>query len=322
MSSMPLATIVLLAFASSPHSLARPNASAELGALAKIQGTVYYDIDEDGVFNPSVAGEVPLVGWKVQIESSGGSVATLFTDSEGKYELTTPPDPITFLITSVAPPPGFVGVAGGQWLPTSPTQASLTTTVPVVQIDFGNLFLISSPQFARGKSYWANEGREALFPCDPTWRRAINNVCLRENFTTPVPAQQATTIFTVSLTAPFSQVFAELGTFLNQPSNNVLAHILSKEFCAAKLNTECGPLEGLTVYINRTGNGVLVPLSVMIANTRAVLCDPRSANTGPGGNLAWMLVIEQCLMEWSQMGTSGTSIFTPSPDPVEYTSPY
>jgi hypothetical protein len=52
------------------------------------------------------------------------------------------------------------------------------------------------------------------------------------------------------------------------------------------------------------------------------LCDPRSANTGPEGNAAWNIVVQGCLMEWSQMGSSGTTIYTPSPKPADIISPY
>jgi hypothetical protein len=37
-------------------------------SLTTIHGTLHYDIDEDGAFAPQVPGEVPLPGWKVEIQ--------------------------------------------------------------------------------------------------------------------------------------------------------------------------------------------------------------------------------------------------------------
>jgi len=321
-SQLFLAALPLLTLATSAHSFTPPATSASPSQSSPVvfEGTVFYDLDEDGVFNPPA--EVPLVGWRVEIRTGGGLVATLFTDATGQY-MYTAPGPGTYQIDSVAPPPGFIGTQGGRWLPTTPIQVTVAANMPLVQVDFGNLYMINTPQFARSKEWWAFQGREALYPCDPVWRRAINNVCARQNFGVANPAMQASTQFTVSLTEPFSVVYEQLRIYLTQPHKGVLAYILSAEFVAAKLNTECGPLEGLTVYIERQENGMLVPLNQMIANTRALLCNPRSANTGPDSDdLEWKLVIEQCLMEWAQMGSSGTSIYTPSPDPVGYPTPY
>ena len=282
-----------------------------------ICGTVFYDVDGNGTYDPSVQGEVPLPDWRIQIEANG-ITATVFTDSEGRYAFKTFLDPTRLEVLSLAPqafpdgPPGFVGVEGGKWLPTTPTQVNVVTTVPKVTVDFGNLRMVSSPELARSVNYWATQGREALFRCEPTWRRALNNVCLRQNFSNPNPSQQASTIFTVSMGTPFSSAFAEYRNYLEQPPNGILAYLLARQFSAAKLNTECGPLEGLTVYIDRLGNEVLVPLPLMIQQTRAILCDPRSANTGPGGNAEWNMVIENCLKEWEGMNTEGTEIYIPS----------
>jgi len=306
-----------------------------------IRGTVYYDIDENGLYDPSVRGEVPLPGWKVQIDS-GGVVSTTFTDMDGKYSFLRDLDSTPHVLTSIAPPavpggpPGFVGVAGGVWLATdascqpaavctqtSTTQVTVVASVPDIVVDFGNVTLISTPEFARSKGYWHNQGQAELAACDPTWREVINDLCLRQNFTNPNPAEQEMTIFKVSEGTPFSTAFTELSDFLvGNPASGIYAFILSTHFCAANLNVSCGPLQGVTTYIDRLENGVLISLPEMITNTKALLCDPRSANTGPGGNAAWNLVVQGCLMEWSQMGSSGTTIYTPSSTPGDIISPY
>ena len=305
-----------------------------------IRGTIFYDIDEDGVYDPSVPGEVPLPGWKVEIDS-GGVIEATYVDMDGKYAFLRDMN-TTHVISSIAPPavlggpPGYVGVPEGRWLPTgvdcwpvtvctpaSSIQVSVVTSVPEIVVDFGKLYMITTPEFARSKGYWHNQGQAELAACEPQWREVINGLCLRENFTNPNPAQQATTIFTVSTGTSFNTAFTELSDYLvGNQAYGILAFILSTHFCAANLNVTCGPMQGVTVYIDRNNNGVLVPLTEMIESTRALLCDPRSANTGPGGNAAWNLVVQGCLMEWEQMGSSGESISTPSPDPGLFFSGY
>src|SRR5881398_2814175 len=55
----------------------------------EVVGTVFYDLDHDGIFGPD---EVPLVGWTVQ--AFGPTNASAVTDSNGAYTISglTPGD--------------------------------------------------------------------------------------------------------------------------------------------------------------------------------------------------------------------------------------
>ena len=287
-------------------------------APSTIHGTLFYDLDEDGAFDPLVPGEVPLPGWKVQIQSKGNTFVT-FTDAEGRYEFLREQDGAAHVLTSIAPPPGFVGTVGGRWLATSPNPVEVIANVPDIQVDFGNLAFVNTPELARSKGYWHNQGMAELAACDPLWRELVNELCLRTNFSNP--NGQAGTLFTVSTSAPFATAFSQLSAYLVAPAKGVLANILSVQFAAANLNHACGALQA-TTYVDRLGDDVLVSLDSMIEATRALLCDPKSANTGPHGDPQWRAVIMGCLMEWSTLNSNGASIYTPNEVPSEYVSPY
>jgi hypothetical protein len=286
--------------------------------LTIIHGTLFYDIDEDGAFAPQVPGEVPLAGWKVQIQSMGNTFVT-FTDAEGRYEFHRDQNGAAHLLTSIAPPPGFVGAVGGRWLATSPNPVEVIANVPDIQVDFGNLAFVNTPELARSKGYWSNQGMAELAACDPLWRELVNDLCLRTNVSNP--NGQAGTFFSVSTSAPFATAFSQLAGYLVAPAKGVLANILSVQFAAANLNHACGALQ-MTTYVDRLGDDVLVSLDSMIEATRALLCDPKSANTGPHGDPEWRAVIMGCLMEWATLNSNGASIFTPNEVPSEYVSPY
>ena len=284
-----------------------------------ICGKVFYDIDEDGVFNPAVTGEVPIEGWKVQLEANG-IVSEVFTDAQGDYEFVRNRDSTRYLLRSAAPSPGFIGEVGGRWLATSPAEVSVLANEPKIRVDFGKLFFVNTPEFARSKGYWHYQGEQELLACDPTWRTVINDLCLRTNFSNP--NGQAGTLFTVSTGTPFEDAFGELSGYLvSTPSNGVLAYILSVQFCAAHLNRTCGPLQ-VTTYIDRFGDDILVRFEDMAADTRAILCDPRSADTGPKGDPAWRDVIRGCLDEWSGMNSNGGNVYTRSANPPDFPTPY
>jgi hypothetical protein len=51
----------------------------------------------------------------------------------------------------------------------------------------------------------------------------------------------------------------------------------------------------------------------MIDHTHEMLCDPRSANTGPGGDPEWRAHLLMCTDEWNGMNTTGGNLYTRSP---------
>jgi hypothetical protein len=103
------------------------------------------------------------------------------------------------------------------------------------------------------------------------------------------------------------------------PDNGVLIFTLSTQFTAAMLNHNFGPLKGLPTYIDQMGNNVLVSLESMIEHTSGMLCDPRSANTGPGGDEEWRTHLRGCMNEWGGMNTDGTNLYTRSKIPLGIT---
>jgi hypothetical protein len=283
-----------------------------------IRGAVFYDLDEDGLFDP-LGSDMPLSGWRVEITGEGVTDYT-FTDQDGLFEFLRPATGEVHRVESIAPEPGFVGTLGGRWLPTTPIEVHVTASGSVVEVGFGNLFLINTPEFARSKGYWHNQGQAELAACDPLWRETINSLCLRTNFTNATGEEG--TLFTVSMTDPFATVFQQLSSYLTAPAYGVLANILSVQFAAANLNRSCGPLAGVTTYVDRLGDGVLVSLEALVVETQALLCNPRSANTGPGGDEEWRQMIMMCLNEWSDLSSDGDSIYTKRPASPFYLSPY
>ena len=55
--------------------------------------------------------------------------------------------------------------------------------------------------------------------------------------------------------------------------------------------------------------------------TLALLMNPRSANTGPMGDLEWREIVAQCLNEWQEMNNGGNT-YTPKSEPIEVEPPY
>lgn len=282
-----------------------------------ITGTVFYDLDEDGVLD---AGEAPLAGWKVEL-SGNGQVDETFADVDGTYEFLRDQDFTTqYVLTSIPPPPGPIGTVGGRWLATSPTPVTFVANQPLITVDFGNLEFESSPQLARSKGFWQNQGESLLAACDPLWRDVLNGLCLRTNFSNP--DGEDGTLFTVSTGTSFAQAYSELQNYLvGDPALGVLAFILSTQYGAANLNKSCGPLQ-VTTYHDRFKDDVLVSFEDMAADTLALLCDPRSANTGPNGDPYWRSVVMMCLMEWDDMNSGGDSIFSPRLTSGGFSSPY
>jgi hypothetical protein len=284
-----------------------------------IGGTVYYDFNRDGVYQLGAPGEIPLSGWKVEINSDG-VVTQTFTDVDGHYEFLRDQNGSPHVLASIAPPPGFIPVVGGRWLATTPALVNVVANLPSIPVDFGNLFFENRTDFARSKGYWQNQGEAELEACDPDWRIALNELCLRNNHTSP-PDTVEETFFIVPMNVSFDEAFAQLGEFLvGDSASGVLIYILATQFTAAILNVSCGPLHDLPTFIDQENDNVLVDLNDMIEHTHGMMCDPRSANTGPGGDEEWRAHIMMCLDEWNGMNTTGTNTYTrtSTPPPVQY----
>lgn len=283
-----------------------------------IEGTVYFDFDEDGVYDPGGSVDVPIPGWRVEIDGVG----VTFSDQDGHYAFIRD-EGTQHVLDSMAPAPGYVGAVDGRWAPTSPISVQVVAAAPVTTVDFGLLYLINTPQFATSQQFWQSTGEQLLIASGQKWRRVINSLCLRDNFTVPFPPPDPDpTIYEVPELGPFDDAYDAFVRFLEAPSDHVLANKLSQEYAAANLNTSVGPLADKVVYIDRFGDSVLVPFEVMAADTLMLLCDPLSCNTGPTGDPAWVEKIKGCLSEWVGMNSSGKNVYTRDSAFPAFVSPY
>jgi hypothetical protein len=281
-----------------------------------IAGQVYWDFDEDGVFEPSDPNEVPLAGWKVRLTSNGVPSET-YTDANGFYEFHPAPGS-TNRVQSIAPEPGFIPNPGGRWLATNPAVVLVPNPPPagpnVAIVDFGNLYFENNPGTARSIGYWHNQGRAVLEACDPEWRLALNRFCLRTNLTSP-PNTEAQTMFAVPETGNFDSAYRVLSNYLVAPAHGVLAYQLSRQFAAANLNVSCGPLQNLPTFVDRFENDILVDLDFMVDQTSALLCLPCAGNSGRHGDQDCRAMIMGCLSEWEGLNSSGSRTYTRSGSP-------
>jgi hypothetical protein len=286
---------------------------------ALIRGTVFYDYNQNGVYDPAVANELPIPGWRVELDGN----AVTFTDQDGHYEFIRDAN-TAHVLNSYAPAPGYVGVPGGLWAPTTPIQVAFVAVPPTTTVDFGLLWLINTPEFATSKGFWHNAGEPLLAACEPQWRIVLNGLSLRQNITVPYPPPNPDpTLWKVTEIGSFAQAFDELGDFLvGDAAKGILAYILSTQYAAANLNKSCGPLAGETTYIDRLGDSVLISFEKMASDTLGLLADPKSCDTGPTGDQAWREHMMGCMNEWSGMNSSGENIFTRDSAFPSFLSPY
>ena len=250
-----------------------------------IRGYKFYDINENGVFNPAVPGEVPIPGWKIEIYKGVVFDDVTFTDADGRYTFIRDQDQSTYTIKEIAPPPGFIPAPGGLWLNITPTQGTVVTNVEnVVGPSFGNLLFRLAPGVGRSKGFWHNEGRPLCAATDPVWRGALNGtatnpVSLRTSVSSADPNLS---VFKVpALPTPFSTAFAAWANYIvGSGANGHAGYILSTQVAATILNNACGFMQG-TVYIDRFQNGVLVSLKSMLTGAIGLLNEDGAGLTGP-----------------------------------------
>jgi len=289
-----------------------------------IRGKVFYDFNRNGIHDSYMPEEVPLSGWKIQLSSSGppGDADTTFSDNDGHFEFLRDQDLTSYTVTSVAPAPGFIPAVGGRWLATTPNPVSVVADVPTRTVDFANLYFVHTPQLAHGKLFWHNRGWYTLRRRDPQWREFLNSLCLRTNQTSPPNSLDATLFQLPLLPTDYTTAFTLFDTYLvGTPDYDVLSFELSTQFAAAMLNYRFGSLRGVPTYIDQLGDDVLVPIEAMIAQTSGILCDPRSADTGPGGDPAWRDTIQMRMNEWVGMNSGGSNLFTHSKLPGDIAYP-
>ena len=286
---------------------------------AVIRGTVFYDYNQNGVYDAGAPNELPIPGWRVELDGN----AVTFTDQDGHYEFIRDAH-TSHVLDSYAPAPGYVGTPGGLWAPTTPIHVAVVAVPPTTTVDFGLLWMINTPEFATSKGFWHNAGEPLLAACEPQWRALLNGLSLRDNFTVPYPPPNPDpTLWKVTEIGTFAEAFDELGNFLvGDPAKGILAYMLSVQYAAANLNTSCGPLAGETTYIDRFGDSVLVTFEAMAADTMHLLTDPKSCDSGPTGDPEWREHIMGCMLEWSGMNSSGENIYTRDSAFPSFLSPY
>lgn len=283
-----------------------------------IEGTVYFDFDQDGQYTGPASGDLPIPGWRVEIDGLG----VTFSDVDGHYEFIRD-EGTSHVLDSLAPAPGYVGVVDGRWAPTSPIAVDVVAVAPSVTVDFGLLYMVNTPQFATPTEFWEDTGEPLLAASGQAWRRVVNSLCLRLNTTVPFPPPDPDpTLFSVPEQGPFEDAFDAFARYLAAPSQHVAANLLSKEVAAMNLNTSVGLLAGSETYIDRNGNSVLVPFELVSAETVALLCDPRSCDTGPNGDPDWIATLLGSLGSWIGMNSSGKNIYTRDSTFPAFVSPY
>jgi hypothetical protein len=173
-SSANLTNAVRVIFASEP-----PAGSTRIG------GRVFYDWNESAVYEVGGINEDVIEGWKVTLDGPGGPYET-FTDALGRFEFLVPTDGALYTMTSHAPDPGYIPIAGSVWLPTGPVSIDVVADGADRCAEFGQIAFVNTPELARPPQFWCgDEGRAFLEGCDPEWRDLVNDLCLRTNVTNP-----------------------------------------------------------------------------------------------------------------------------------------
>lgn len=297
-----------------------------------LRGFKFYDFNENGVRNSTVPEEVPIAGWRIEIFKAGLLEDFTYTDDIGRYTFLRNLDGTVYEIREVAPPPGFIPAPGGIWLPTTPTQGSVTANASEVAApSFGNISFQQAFGLGRSKGFWHNEGSALLGQCDPLWRAALNGtetdpVCLRTNISSADPL---VSIFLVPPPpATFGDAFAEWADYIvGDPALGHAGFILSSQVAASILNNTCGFMQG-TIYVDRLQNGVLVSFDSMVAGAVSLLCNPGAGLTGPNDPFQDLRdLMLACVNEFTTINNTGDLnqpqvVYTVSPTPATFGSAY
>ena len=310
-----------------------------IGALqanpqTRLVGHKFFDANENGAWDTSDPREIPIPGWRVEIQRNGVLEDVTFTNADGQYEFLRNRDGSAYTLREVAPG-GFIGdnVPGAVWLAKTPRQFTVIADQPEVVVPpFGNVSFSVRPLVGRTKGYWHNNnGRADLELCDPLWRSALttwNNapLCLRRSVSSADPALS---IFApLAPPAPFATAFDDFAAWIvGNPANGHAGFILSTQVAAAVLNRNCGQMQ-FNAYIDRFQNGVLVSFDDMLTGVQALLCDPGAGLTGPNdSNQALRDAMLGCINEFRSINNTGDAsapqvVFGPDAVPRTFVSPY
>jgi hypothetical protein len=282
---------------------------------ALIRGRVFYDFDQNGLWNPLTQPlEVPIGGWRVELLQDGILQDVTYTDEDGGYTFIAVRDGASRTLREKAPG-GFVGdgISGAVWVSTTPRSASVvTSSEQVAGPAFGDVQFELAPGSGRTVEFWSTGGDFAgvplLLPNDPDWRVALNEhgglpVALR----TPVSNDNpVVSIFTLRLPPQsFSGAFANWKSYVNRTSHDHAGFLLSRQVAAAILNNRFGFMQG-SILIDRFHNGVLVPFEDMLAGAIGLLSQVGAGLTGPNDPYqALRASMIACTNEFSSLNNTG-----------------
>jgi hypothetical protein len=311
--------------------------SASIPEQALIRGRVFYDFDENGVWNPgSQPLEVPIGGWRVELVQNDVLQGFTFTDQDGWYAFIRDRDGSTMTVREKAPG-GFVGdgIPGAIWVATTPRSGPVVTgTEEVAGIAFGDVQYEVAAGSGRTVEFWSSSGAfggvPLLLPGDPEWRLALNAhggspVDLR----TPVSNDNPiASIFTLGLPPQtFSGAFANWKSYANRSSHDHAGFLLSRQVGAAILNNRFGFMQG-SILIDRFQDGVLVPFEDMLTGAIGLLSQVGAGLTGPDDPYqALRALMIACTNEFSSLNNTGDLsapqvVYTHSTMSASFTVPY
>lgn len=244
---------------------------------ARVSGSVFYDHNEDGVFNPNLDPlEVPVGGWRVDILRNGMPDGVAYTDAAGRFTVLREKDFVTTYTFEVKAPGGFVGdgLPGSRWVAktarsTSILAAQLEATLP----GFGAIAFEVDVGVGRTAVFWGDngDGRDRMDQFDPIWREVLTvrkglPVCLRRPINTSL---QFLSIYEpLPHPWPFCLAYLQFKLWINSNPRDHAGYLLSREVAATILNNEIGFMQGT---------------SSSTASTTACWCRSTTSSPAPPG---------------------------------------
>jgi hypothetical protein len=304
------------------------------GPQTIMRGHKFYDHSGDALWNPTVDPlEVPVGGWRVELELGGVHDGTTFTDQDGWYIFIRDRDGSSYDVREVSPN-GFVndGTPGATWLATTPrTGAVVAAGEYSAGPEFGNVSYAVLPGAGRTKGFWHNSnGRVVLQKHEPLWREVLTTrsgapVNLRRPISSDVPS---VSIFTpLALPATFDAAFADLSAYIVQNAGGHAGFMLSSQVAPTILNNTVGFMPG-SIYVDRFQNGVLVSLDEMLAGAIGLLSEEGAGLTGPGDKYQDLRDrMLGCINEFSTINNTGDLgapqiVYSRESTPGFFISPY
>jgi hypothetical protein len=258
------------------------------GPQTILRGHKFYDHSGDGLWDPAVDPlEVPIGGWRVELELGGVPDGTTYTDQDGWYIFIRDRDGSSYDAHEVSPN-GFVndGTPGATWLATTPRSGAIVAkNEHSAGPEFGNVNYAVLPGAGRTKGFWHNSnGRARLALHEPLWREVLTTrTGAPVNLRRPISsADPAVSIFTpLAAPATFQAAFADFAAYIVQNAQGHAGFMLSSQVAATLLNNTAGFMPG-SIFVDRFQDGVLVSLDELLAGAIGLFTEEGAGLTGPG----------------------------------------